>query len=100
MSDKFDPLILAELKKNNEAIQAAKKEQKQSDIEAKKYSVEQVAELRKMASDSTFVMTGINGLTTAAKKQAQNEIKQLDNQAKLLGISAEELTARQREKMI
>ena len=32
------------------------------------------------------------------ENKPQNDIKMLDNQAKLLGISAEELTARQREK--
>ena len=42
MSDKFDPLILKELQKSNEAAAAAKEAQKQSDIEAKKFSAEQV----------------------------------------------------------
>jgi len=89
---KFDPIIIAELKKQNEELKANREAQKQSDIEAKKYSAEQVAEIRKLASSNK------KGVSKAAKEQAQNDIKQLDNQAKLLGISAEELTARQREK--
>ena len=89
---KFDPIIIAELKKQNEELKANRETQKQSDIEAKKYSAEQVAEIRKLASSNK------KGVSKAAKEQAQNDIKQLDNQAKLLGISAEELTARQREK--
>ena len=92
MADKFDPQIIAELKKQNEELKASREAQKQSDIEAKKYSAEQVAEIRKLASSNK------KGVSKAAKEQAQNDIKQLDNQAKLLGISAEELTARQREK--
>jgi|TARA_B100000287_G_scaffold111135_4_gene103529 hypothetical protein len=92
MADKFDPQIIAELKKQNEELKANREAQKQSDIEAKKYSAEQVAEIRKLASSNK------KGVSKAAKEQAQNDIKQLDNQAKLLGISAEELTARQREK--
>jgi len=92
MSDKFDPQIIAELKKQNETLKENVKAQKQTDIEAKKYSKEQVAEIRELASSNK------KGVSKAAKEQAANDIKQLDNQAKLLGISAEELTARQREK--
>ena len=95
MSDKFDPLILKELQKSNEAAAAAKEAQKQSDIEARKFSAEQVAELREIAEVSGFAALNT---TKAQREQAQNDIKILDNQAKLLGISAEELTARQREK--
>ena len=95
MADKFDPLILKELQKSNEAAAAAKEAQKQSDIEAKKFSAEQVAELREIAEVSGFADLNT---TKAQREQAQNDIKMLDNQAKLLGISAEELTARQREK--
>tara|TARA_B100001564_G_scaffold89045_2_gene72345 strand:+ start:6007 stop:7905 length:1899 start_codon:yes stop_codon:yes gene_type:complete len=92
MSDKFDPQIIAELKKQNETLKETVKAQKQTDIEAKKYSKEQVAEIRELASSNK------KGVSKAAKEQAANDIKQLDNQARLLGISAEELTARQREK--
>ena len=36
MSDKFDPQIIAELKKQNETLKENVKAQKQTDIEAKK----------------------------------------------------------------
>ena len=67
MDDKFDPLILKELQKSNEIAAAAKEAQKQSDIEAKKFSAEQVAELREIAEVSGFAAFNT---TKAQREQA------------------------------
>ena len=65
MADKFDPQIIAELKKQNEELKASREAQKQSDIEAKKYSAEQVAEIRKLANSNK------KGVSNAAKELCQ-----------------------------
>ena len=95
MADKFDRDIINALKANNAKLAESIESDKKKALDDKVYSADQVAELRKLSKVSG---NAAKGVSKEARAAADRDIKVLDNQAKLLGISAEELAGRQAEK--